>query len=247
MGKSKVFLSIVIPAYNESNRIIRSLNKIVNYIKTRNTSCEVIIVNDGSKDKTAEVVIDFAKKHRDFRIISYNKNKGKGYATKKGVLIAKGSYILFTDADLSAPIEELDNLMKHATKGYDFVFGSRGMDKRKIKVSQPFYRRLFAYLAKIYVHIVLFTFTKAPKDAQCGFKLFTKKSAHLLFKKQKVDGGIFDSEIIYLAKKFGIKMKEVPVVWINNPDSKINFVKCVLFDPIDLIKIRIWDFQGRYD
>ena len=119
--------------------------------------------------------------------------------------------------------------------------------KNKIKVAQPFYRRLFAFLAKVYVHIVIFTFAEPPKDTQCGFKLFTKDAAQLLFKKQKIDGGIFDTEIIYLSRKFNLKAKEVPVVWVNNPDSKINFLKCVMFDPIDLLKVRVWDFLGKYN
>ena len=102
-------------------------------------------------------------------------------------------------------------------------------------------------MANIYAHYVIFTFSKPPKDAQCGFKLFTRKSADFLFKKQKLYGGMFDTELIYLARKFNLKIKEVPVVWINNPDSKINFIKCIIFDPIDLIKIRIWDFLRIYD
>ncbi len=246
MGKN-ISLSIVIPAYNESNRIVPSLEKILSYSKVKKLNFEVIVVSDGSKDDTVDVVRNFSRNHKSLRVIGYKKNKGKGYATKAGMLSAKGDYVLFTDADLSAPIEELDSLMHYIKKGYDFAFGSRSLDKGKVKVAQPFYRRLFAFLAKIYAHAVLFTFTHPPKDTQCGFKLFTKKSAQILFRKQRLDGGMFDAEIIYLGKKFGLKMKEVPVVWINNPDSKINFVKCVLFDPIDLLKIRIWDFMGKYN
>lgn len=246
MAKNKMFLSIVMPAYNESNRIIPSLNNIANYFRNKKIKYEVIIVNDGSPDNTAEVVSNFCRKHREFRLMGYKKNRGKGYATKKGVLDAKGSYILFTDADLSAPIEEWENLFNWIKKGYGFAFGSRSLDIKKVKLKQPFYRRFFAFLAKVYAHYVIFTFTKPPKDTQCGFKMFTRKSAHFLFGKQRLDGGMFDTELIYLAKKFKIRAKEVPVVWINNPDSKINFIKCVMFDPIDLAKIRIWDMIGRY-
>lgn len=247
MSKNNIFLSIVVPAYNESNRIIPSLNKIAGYFRNKKNNYEVIIVNDGSPDNTAEVVKSFCRKHKEFRLISYAKNRGKGYATRKGVLSSKGSFILFTDADLSAPIEEWQNLYRYIRKGYDIAFGSRGIDRRKVKVRQPFYRRVFAVLANVYAHLVIFTFSNPPKDAQCGFKLFTRKSAFFLFKKQKLDGGMFDTELIYLARKFNLKAREVPVVWINNPDSKINFIKCVMFDPIDLIKVRIWDFTGEYD
>ncbi len=244
--KKHIFLSIVIPAYNESNRILPSLDKISEYFSRKKIKYEVIIVNDGSPDNTSEVAGSFCRKHREFRLISYKKNRGKGYATKKGVLSAKGSYILFTDADLSAPIEEWESLFKWIKKGNDFAFGSRSLDIKKVKLKQPFYRRFFAFLAKVYARCVIFTFTNPPRDAQCGFKMFTRKSAFFLFGKQRLDGGMFDTEIIYLAKKFNIKAKEVPVVWVNNPDSKINFIKCVIFDPIDLAKIRIWDMLGRY-
>lgn len=247
MDRKKVFLSIVVPAYNESNRILPSLNRIADYFRNKKISYEAIIVNDGSPDDTARVVQDFCKKHSNFRLISYARNRGKGYATKKGVLSARGPYILFTDADLSAPIEEWQSLYKYIKEGNDIAFGSRSLDSQKVKVKQPLYRRIFAYLAKIYARIVIFTSDNQPKDAQCGFKLFTRKAAFFLFKKQKLDGGMFDTELIYLAKKFSLKAKEVPVVWINNPDSKINFIKCVMFDPIDLLKVRIWDFMGKYD
>lgn len=247
VAKNKVFLSIVVPAYNESNRILPSLEKIAKHFKKGKVGYEVIVVSDGSLDDTIGVVSSFCRKHKEFRLISYKKNRGKGYATKKGVLSSKGEYILFTDADLSAPIDEWENLYKFLQNGYDIAFGSRSVDVKKVKVRQPFYRRIFAFLAKMYAHFVVFTFTQPPKDAQCGFKLFTRDAARLLFKKQKINGGMFDTELIYLAGKFNLKAKEVPVVWVNNPDSKINFIKCVMFDPIDLIKIRLWDLLGKYD
>ena len=235
------------PAYNESNRILPSLKSIVKYLNARKVNYEIIVASDGSRDNTVEVVNNFARRYKQVKLISYKPNKGKGYAVKRGVLNSKGDYVLFSDADLSAPIEELENLMKWVQKGNDFVFGSRGMDESKVKVPQRLYRRVFACLAKIYVHLLMFTFTKCPKDTQCGFKLFTRKSANFLFKRIKTDGGMFDIELIYLAKKFGIKTKEIPVIWMDKPDSKINFIKCVMFDPIDLIKIRIRDFLGMYN
>ena len=128
MKKDNIFLSIVIPAYNESNRIIPSLCRIADYFKNKKINYEVIIVNDGSPDNTAGVVGNLCKKNKNFRLISYNKNKGKGYATKKGILSSKGYYALFTDADLSAPIEEWQNLFKWIKNGYDIAFGSRAVD-----------------------------------------------------------------------------------------------------------------------
>jgi dolichyl-phosphate beta-glucosyltransferase len=239
--------SIIIPAYNESNRIVRSLNKILGYFKNKKVGYEIIIVNDGSPDNTFNVVRDLSKKNKKIRVISYNKNRGKGYAVKTGVLNSSGEYILFTDADLSTPIEELENLMDWTNQGYDFIFGSRGIDSSKVKVKQPLYRRIFAFLARVYVQLVVFTFAATPKDTQCGFKLFTRKTACFLFRKMKIDGGMFDIELLYIAKKWGIKTKEVPVIWANNTDSKIKFIKCILFDPIDLIKLRIYDLAGKYN
>jgi dolichyl-phosphate beta-glucosyltransferase len=237
--------SIVIPAYNESNRIVKSLEKIKEYFKNKNEGYEVIVVNDGSKDDTLEVLKGISKNYGQLKVLGDHINRGKGYAVKTGVLNSHGKYVLFSDADLSTPIEELDNLYKFIEDGYEVILGSRNIDIGKVKIKQPPYRRFLGNILRIYHNIVVFH-KNPPSDTQCGFKLFTRKAAYFLFNKQKINGGMFDIEIIYLARKYKMKVMEVPVVWINDPDSKINLVKCIIFDPIDLIKIRINDLFGKY-
>jgi len=235
-------LSIVIPAYNEEKRLPEALNRMLSYLKKRKLKNEIIIVADKSKDNTLEVVKNYSKKYKNIRYIYNPKKQGKGYAIKKGVLSSKGNLVLFTDADTSTPIIELDNFMPQI-KGYDIAIGSRE-HKDSIVKNKLISRVVLGNLGNILLRLLLI---RKIRDTQCGFKLFTRNAAMLLFKKQRIDGGIFDTELIYLTRKFGLKAKEVPVVWVNNPDSKINFIKCVMFDPIDLLKVRLWDFLGKYD
>ncbi|MEK6984219.1 MAG: dolichyl-phosphate beta-glucosyltransferase [Nanoarchaeota archaeon] len=237
--------SIVIPAYNESKRIVRSINKIRNYFKNKKVAYEIIAVNDGSNDNTLRILKDLAKECKELKVLGDNINRGKGYAVKTGILSSRGHNILFTDADLSTPIEELDNLFQCIKDGYEVAIGSRNIDRSKVKLKQPFYRRFLGNLLRIYYNIIIFP-QDPPSDSQCGFKLFTKKAAHLLFKKQKIHKEMFDVEILYLARKYGFKVKEMPVVWVNDPDSKINLVKCVTFGSVDLFKIRLYDLLGKY-
>lgn len=237
--------SIVIPAYNEANRIVRSIGNIRKYFKNKKISYEVVVVNDGSKDGTLKTLKDLAGKYKELKILGYDINRGKGYAVKTGVLGSKGSYILFTDADLSTPIDELHNLFKYIKKGYDAAIGSRNIDKSRVRLKQPLYRRLLGHMLRAYYSLIIFP-RNPPKDSQCGFKLFTKKAAKLLFKKQKICREMFDIEILYLARKYKLKIKEVPVIWVNDPDSKINLFKCITYGSIDLFKIRLNDLLGRY-
>lgn len=237
--------SIVIPAYNEANRIVRSIDKISEYFKNKKISYEIVAVNDGSKDNTLKILKDLAKKYKELKILGDNINRGKGYAVKTGVINSKGVYILFTDADLSTPIDELDNLFKYIGSGYDVVMGSRSIDKRKVKLKQPFYRRFLGGMLRAYYSLIIFP-KNPPTDSQCGFKLFTKKAANFLFRKQTIYREMFDIEILYLARKYRFKVKEVPVIWVNNPDSRINLVKCVTYGSLDLFKIRLYDLLGKY-
>ena len=237
--------SIVIPAYNEANRIGRSINKIREYFKNKRISYGIIVVNDGSKDTTLKILKELARKYKEVKVLGDNINRGKGYAVKTGVLGSSGDYILFTDADLSTPIEELDNLFKYIKGGYDVAIGSRNIDKSKVKLKQPFYRRFLGDMLRAYYILMIFP-RNPPKDSQCGFKLFTKRAARLLFRKQKISREMFDIEIIYLARKYKLKVKEVPVVWMNDIDSKINLIKCVAYGSLDLFKIRLYDLLGKY-
>jgi dolichyl-phosphate beta-glucosyltransferase len=227
--------SIIIPAYNESYRIVKSINKIRKYFKNKGIKYEIVVVNDGSKDNTLRILNDLSKKYKQLRVLGGNINRGKGYAVKTGVLNSSGEYILFTDADLSTPIEELDNLFKYIKNGYDIVIGSRIIDPSKIKIKQPLYRRLPGNVFPILVNFII---SRDIGDTQCGFKLFKRDVAKDIFKKQKISGFCFDVETLYLAKKGGYKVKEVAVTWTNFRDSKVNPLIDSIKMFIDLMKIR---------
>ena len=240
-----MFLSVVIPAYNEQNRLNSSLDKIYNYFSSdlllqnsglsgskmgppdirirfnnKLVDYEVIVVNDASMDKTEEIALtNILNKKGRLKLINNPKNMGKGYSVKKGIFVSQGEYILFSDADLSTPIEEVEKLFSFVNEGYDIVIGSRSIKGAQIKVRQPFYRE---YMGKIFNFFVQAFVFKGIIDTQCGFKLFKAAAAKNIAKKSKIDGFSFDVEMLYLAHKQGYKIKEVPVAWINSPASKVN-------------------------
>lgn len=231
-------ISIVIPAYNEESRIGDSLKKIIDYFSKRKEKYEIIVVNDGSKDKTVDVV----KKFKKVKLINNSTNKGKGFAVKNGVSHAKGDYILFSDADLSTPIQEFEKLISQINK-YDVVIGSRRMKGANIKKKQPFHRR---FLGKGFGFVVQLLAVWGIDDTQCGFKLFKKEIAKRVFNKQTINGWAFDVEILFITKKLGYKIKEVPVIWIDSAEqSKLKSSDAIpMF--IELLKIRFNWIRGKY-
>ncbi len=232
-------ISIVIPAYNEEARIISTLNRIDSYCKSNQFDYEIIVVDDGSTDKTREVVM---KLHNPkVSIISYGENKGKGFAVRTGVLTAKKSHILFSDADLSTPIEELSKFLSESA---DIVIGSRNLQDSKITVKQPYIRQS---LGKAFPIIVEWILLLHIKDTQCGFKLFTKKAAHTIFRRQYTNGFGFDVEVLFLARKKGYVVKEVPVEWRNAVGSKVRLFRDVPRMLMDVLWIRWRDFCGCYN
>lgn len=217
-SNKKELISIIIPAYNESLRISKTLNKILSFIEDNNEyDFEVIVVNDGSNDNTNEVVLSFA----NVVLIDNKVNKGKGSVIRQGMLSAQGDYLLFSDADLSTPIEELEKLLSFI-KDFDIVIGSRALQNDLIKEHQPFYREI---MGKTFNLIVQLLVVKGIKDTQCGFKLFKNEVAKKIFGSSKIDGFSFDVETIYLASKFRFKVKEVPVLWFNDDRSKVDPIK----------------------
>jgi len=216
-------ISIIIPAYNEERRILPTLEKVYGYFsEKRKMDFEIIVVDDGSKDNTEKVIKNFAKdKFERVKLIKHRKNKGKGAAVKTGVLEARGDLILFTDADLSTPIEEFEKLKKTIERGYDIVIGSRGLPESKIVVPQPWYRRYIGRLFPLFVRLIVM---KNIRDTQCGFKMFKKKIAKELFANLETSGFAFDVEIY--------SVKEIPIIWINSPASKVTFLK----GPIKMLK-----------
>ncbi len=228
-----MYLSIVIPLYNEEKRIIPTVQKTLNYLKEQNFDFELIFVDDGSKDKTIDVLRGY-ENGENIKIIKHQINRGKGASVKSGVLASKGEIVLFSDADLSTPIEELDKLIKEIEE-YDVVIGSRSIDENLLLKKQPIHRILIGKIAKLLIRLVL---NINYKDTQCGFKLFKRDVAFKLFYKMRMKRWSFDYELLFLAKRFKFKVREVPVIWINNEDSRVNSFIDPIKSFIDLIKIR---------
>lgn len=235
------FISIIIPLYNEEDRLI-NLSKIYKYFGSKKLTYEVVLINDGSKDKTLKKLRKLSKSFK-FNLISYPENRGKGYATKMGMLKAKGKYRLFTDIDLSAPIEEFNKFLPVLTN-YDIIIGSRKKRGSKVIIHQPNIREKlgkgFTRLSQIVLQLNITDFT-------CGFKCFSKIAAQDIFSRQRVNRWSFDSEILFLAKKFGYKVKEIPVKWSNDARSRVKFPQDIIASLMDLYTIRFGEFQRRYE
>ncbi len=230
-------LSIVIPAYNEEKRILASLQKIVAYLKQQTYSYEIIVVDDGSADSTREVVENFKKTYSNLRLLANTKNQGKGSAVKKGMLESTGDLLFFTDADLSTPIEELEKFLA-AIKTYDIVIGSRSIKGANVRVHEPFYRerlgKLFNFTLRHIFHRTLPDFI----DTQCGAKMYKKEVARKVFSLQKIQGFAFDVEILYLAKKLGYKILEMPVTWDYSTDTRVRTFRDGIQMVLDICKIK---------
>lgn len=228
-------LSIIVPAYNEQWRILPTLLEIIDYLDSRSITYEIIVVNDGSKDTTKNILERLKKIKPEILINNFPKNRGKGAAVRAGMLSAKGVLHLFVDADGATPIRELERLMHPLNEGFDLAIGSRAIPSNDTKVSTIIHRKL---LGRIFNRFVSFFLLPKISDSQCGFKLFTAEASKSLFSLQKLDGFSFDVEILYIARKLGLKTAEVAVNWTNIPGSKVN----VIIDGIrmlrDLIKIR---------
>lgn len=231
----ELFLSIIIPMYDEEPRIIPTLKKIINYFSDKKFNYELILINDGSKDNTCVTVSDFKNKMNDnkknFNIIILNnkKNRGKGFSVRKGILNAKGKYALFTDADLSTPIEEFEKLLFPLQNGYNIAIGSRGSKESTIIVRQNIFRES---MGKFFNALMKKITNLNYSDTQCGFKCFDRQSIDSIFPKLVIDDLSFDVEILYLAEKLGFKIKEVPIIWINSTESKVRIIK----DPIIMFR-----------
>ena len=235
-------LSIVIPAYNEEKRIRKTLTDIIAYCRKRNIVYEIIVVDDGSADSTASVARNAATQSKaPVRVIRGSGNEGKGSAVKKGILAAKMPYVLFCDADHSTPIHTLDVFSQYLK--YDIVVGSRNLPESKITKPQPFLR---SSMGKLFPLLVRMLAVKGIKDTQCGFKLFKTAIAKKLVKQQRLHGWAFDVELLYLAQKHGYSIKEVPVSWRNDPNSKVRILRDPMKMMLDLLRIRWNDVMGRY-
>lgn len=230
-------MSIVIPAYNEEKRIAGSLSDTCAYMTGFGMEYEIIVVDDGSSDGTGRIVDRIAKDAPSVRLVRYEKNRGKGHALRTGVLVTKGDFVLVMDADLSTPMEELRKLMPCVSDGgFDIAIGSRALALSDIIKKQPWWRR---GMGKTFNKIVKILVIGGFSDTQCGFKLFKGDVARSLFREAKIDRFAYDVEILALAGRNGYGIKEVPIRWINSPESRVDPVKDSLQMLADLVRIRI--------
>jgi glycosyltransferase involved in cell wall biosynthesis len=236
--------SIVIPAYNESARIRATLDKVLAHIGERGWNAEVLIVNDGSSDDTAQIVQQYASQHPALRLLENPGNRGKGYSVRNGMLHASGEWMLFSDADLSSPIEEADKLIAALAGGADVAMGSRWLRKELQTQPQPLYRQFYGRIFNLALRIIL---GLHYRDTQCGFKAFTRQSTDLIFPLQHIERWGFDPELLFLARKFGLKVEEVPVKWAHREGTRLNPLRDGLRMFLEILKIRWYSLTGKYD
>jgi dolichyl-phosphate beta-glucosyltransferase len=235
--------SIIIPAYNEGARLDDTLNKVLRYITQQKWDVEVIVVNDGSRDNTVEIVQDHMRKNSMLRLLENPGNRGKGYSVRNGMMHASGEVLLFSDADLSSPIEEAPKLLVEIAGGADIAIGSRWMQSELQRQRQPLYRQFFGRIFNLMLRLIL---GLQFKDTQCGFKVFTRRAALSIFPQQKIERWGFDPELLYLAKKYGFKIAEVPVAWAHSAGTRISPLRDGTRMVVELLKIRWNALTGKY-
>ena len=236
--------SIVIPAYNEGARLGASLQKVLFYVRLQRWDAEVIVVNDGSRDNTAEIVLNYMAKDSRVKLLENPGNRGKGYSVRNGMLHAQGRIILFTDADLSAPIEEAPKLLGALDSGADIAIGSRWLRAETQTQRQPLHRQLFGRIFNLMLRVSL---GLQYADTQCGFKAFKRAAAQAIFPLQKIERWGFDPEILFLARKLRFKVEEVPVLWGHSGGARINPVidGARMFQ--EMLRVRWYSITGAYE
>lgn len=235
--------TIVIPAYNESARIPATLEAVVACIRRNGWSAEVLVVDDGSRDQTAELVRAFAARAPEVRLLQNPGNRGKGYSVRNGLLHGLGEIVMFTDADLSAPIEEAQGLFDAIAAGADIAIGSRWLETKRQTIRQPLYRQVFGRMFNGMTRMVM----GLPfADTQCGFKAFTRTAAQTVFQLQTIDRWGFDPEILFIALKRGFRITEVPVSWAHDERTKMSYLKDGARMLQDLAQVRWNALLGRY-
>ncbi len=235
-------LSIVIPAFNEERRLPETLRRVRAYLEARRADAEVIVVDDGSRDATAALVEARRGEFPGLRLVSNGVNRGKGYSVRHGMREARGRIVLFTDADLSAPIEEADKLLA-AMRDHEVAIGSRGVDRSLIEVHQSPLRELAGMVFNFLVRAITgLRFV----DTQCGFKAFLREPSRIIFEQQRIERFGFDPEILFLAKRHGLRAVEIPVRWAHDPQTRVSMVRDSLRMFGEVLSIR-WNWLlGRY-
>jgi glycosyltransferase involved in cell wall biosynthesis len=234
----------VIPAYNEGARIATSLDRILRHAADCQWDAEILVVDDGSSDNTAELVRTRMRENASLRLLSNPGNRGKGYSVRNGMLRASGRILLFSDADLSSPIEEADKLFRAIENGADVAFGSRWLRAELQTQRQSLHRQLFGRIFNLALRAVL---GLPYRDTQCGFKAFTRRAADAIFPPQRIERWGFDPELLFLARKFGMKVEEVPVQWAHSEGTRINPLRDGIRMFVEVLRIRWYSLTGKYD
>ncbi len=229
-------LSIVVPAYEEALRLGPTLDRLGAWMAEQPFEVELLVVDDGSEDATIEVARERVASQPGLRPLRYDQNRGKGYAVGHGVAHAKGERVLFSDADLSTPIEEYGRLAARLDEGYDVAIGSRALADSRLEKRQPLYRELMGRTFNLLVQATVFP---GIRDTQCGFKLFTAEAARDCFSLRRIDGFAFDVEVLFVARRLGLRVAEVPVVWINDEASRVDPIRHSLRMMRDIARIRL--------
>lgn len=229
-----IYLSVIIPAYNEEHRLGATLESVANFLQKQNYQAEVLVVSDGSSDRTAETAKTFSGKIKNLKVIENKENHGKGYVTRQGMIEAKGKFRVFMDADNSTDLEQIDRFLPFFKEGYDVVIGDRDLKESRIKIHQS---RLKEFLGNFGNMLIQLLAVPGIKDTQCGFKAFSGKASEDIFKRMTIDRWGFDIEALAIANKMGYKIKTVPVAWVNDPNSKVK-LSGYINTLIELFKIK---------
>jgi glycosyltransferase involved in cell wall biosynthesis len=244
MNSRPLDLSIVIPAFNEERRLPKAIERIGSYLSARPLQAEILVVDDGSSDATPKLIESYRGKYPGLRLIANGRNRGKGFSVRHGMLEARGEIALFTDADLSTPIEEADKLFAALREnGFDAAIGSRALDRSLIEVHQSAFRewagRFFNRMAR------QITGTEFS-DTQCGFKAFRRERTQIIFEQQRIERFGFDPEILFLAKRHGLRVAEIPVRWSHDAGTKVNVLEDGIRMFLELLVIRWNSLRGYY-
>ncbi len=242
-GEHRPTYSIIIPAYNEGGRVGATLERVLAYLDEQGWNAEVIAVDDGSRDDTAEIIRWYAQKNPRLRLLQNPVNRGKGYSIRNGMLHAQGEIMLFSDADLSSPIEEAGKLWAAIIAGADIAIGSRWLRSDLQRQRQSLFRQLLGRIFNLSLRTILgLNF----RDTQCGFKAFTRRAAQTIFPLQTIERWGFDAELLYLARKCGFKVTEVPVVWTHSEGTRINPLRDGVQMFVETLKICWNGISGKY-
>ncbi len=235
------FLSIIIPAHNEERRLPKTLEQVLVFLQDQDYQVEVLVVENGSQDRTWEIARDFSASHPGFRAIQ-EIQRGKGLAVRSGMLAARGAFRFMCDADFSMPITQLNRFLPPNLTDFDIAIASREVPGA-IRYNEPHYRHIVGRMFNLLIRVLALP---GFHDTQCGFKCWTAQAAETLFARQTLTGWAFDVEILYVARQLGYRIVELPVPWYFNPDSKVNVLRDSYQMAVDLLRIRINDIQGRY-